>query len=49
MRACVCVCVCVGGGGGEVKFLVVSREGGSLYLHLVRRGVIQNLDNGSEI
>ena len=32
--------------GGEVKFHVVSR--GSLDLNLVRRGVIQNLDDGSK-
>ena len=39
--------MCVCGGGGQVKFLVVSK-GGSLYLHLVRRGLIQNLNNVSK-
>ena len=41
--------MCVGG-GGQVKFLVVSRGGGSLYLHLVRwgEGVIKNVDYGSK-
>ena len=43
------MCVCVfGEGGGQVIFLVDSRGGGALYLSFVRRGVIQNLDNGSK-
>ena len=40
--------MCVGRGGGQVIFLVDSRGGGALYLSFVRRGVIQNLDNGSK-
>ena len=49
-----CVCVCVGGGGGQVIFHVVTTGGGgggggvSLDLNLIRRGVIQNLDDGSK-
>ena len=36
------------GGGGQVIFLVVSRGYGSLYLHFVRMGGIQNLGDGSK-
>ena len=32
------VCVCVGGGGGGVRLNFLWFPGGSLYLHLVRRG-----------
>ena len=36
-------------GGGQVIFHVVSRGGGGSWdLNFVRRGVIQNLDDGSK-
>ena len=36
-----------GGGGGRLIFLWFP-GGGSLFLHFVRRGIIQNLGNGSK-
>ena len=37
-----------GGGGGEVRLYFMWFPGGSLDLNFVRRGVIQNLDDGSK-
>ena len=42
------MCVSGEGGGGQVIFMWFPEEGGSLNLNFVRRGVIQNLDDGSK-